>query len=121
MYLSENFLLKEFTCRCGRGECDAPKRPHPALIERLEELRSLWGKPLVINSGIRCDWWNAFWKGAPKSQHILGKAADIRVKDKRQAQTLASLAEQVGFKGIGVGETKLHLDVRAGKPAKWEY
>lgn len=43
----------------------------------LQPLRSVFGKPLHINSGYRCPALNKALKGAKNSQHIKGQAADI--------------------------------------------
>jgi len=119
--LSEHFTAAEFTCRCQNPKCPAQKRPHPALVERLEELRTLWGRPIWIISGIRCVDYNKTVGGAPASQHLLGKAADIKTENENEVRALAALAERVGFKGIGTGKRKLHVDVRAGRRARWTY
>lgn len=49
-----------------------------ALVDNiLDPLRSAWGKPIVINSGFRCDKLNRAVGGASGSQHKTGEAADI--------------------------------------------
>lgn len=45
----------------------------------LQPLRDKLGKPIIINSGYRCQKLNAAVKGAANSQHLAGQAADIRV------------------------------------------
>lgn len=47
----------------------------------LQPLRDKLGKPIIINSGYRCKALNShpLIKGANNSQHLTGKAADIRV------------------------------------------
>lgn len=48
------------------------------LIERvLDHIRSLYGKPIYVNSGFRCPTLNKVVGGAKNSQHLEGKAADI--------------------------------------------
>ena len=50
-----------------------------ALVDKvLDPLRTLWGKPLIVNSGYRCPTLNKVLKGSSKtSQHMSGQAADI--------------------------------------------
>lgn len=50
-----------------------------ALVDNvLDPLRTLWGKPLIVNSGYRCPALNKVLKGSSKtSQHMSGQAADI--------------------------------------------
>lgn len=57
-----------------------------ALIENvLDPLRKLWGMPIIVTSGYRCEKLNKVVKGATNSQHMKGQAADIRtVSDSRQ-------------------------------------
>lgn len=44
----------------------------------LDPLREAWGTPIGVNSGYRCYTLNQLVGGAKKSQHLSGKAADIR-------------------------------------------
>lgn len=44
----------------------------------LDPLREAYGKPIVVNSGYRCEKLNKLVGGAKKSQHLTGQAADIR-------------------------------------------
>lgn len=116
--LSEHFSEDEFRCRCcGK----LPERGmNPELIERLELLRALVGRPLVPNSGYRCSRHNAEVGGAANSQHMKGTAADILAAG-IGVEELARAAEKVGFRGIGRYKRKgfVHVDVRSRK-ARWE-
>lgn len=110
------FRLEEFDCRCGRPDCDA--EPLDALfLAKLNTLRELWGRPLLVTSGRRCKFWNAHVGGAVGSQHVLGKAADLRVESRVEADLLAELASKVGFGGIGIYATWVHVDV--GPRRRW--
>lgn len=93
----------------------------PELVAKLEELRALWGGKIWIISGNRCPEHNKKVGGTGGSQHLWGRAADLKVENANEAKALAALAERVGFKGIGVGKRRLHVDVRSGKRARWEY
>lgn len=57
-----------------------------ALIENvLDPLRKIWGMPIIVTSGYRCEKLNKVVRGATNSQHVKGQAADIRtVSDSRQ-------------------------------------
>jgi hypothetical protein len=56
----------------------AQKMNMEKLIERvLDPIRSLYGKPIYVNSGFRCPTLNKVVGGAKNSQHLEGKAADI--------------------------------------------
>ena len=47
-------------------------------IEQLDELRRLYGKPIIITSGYRCPELNKAVGGKPNSQHVKGQAADLK-------------------------------------------
>lgn len=111
--LSAHFRRSEFaTC----DECH-PTVVSMDLVRKLEALRTLVGnKPLRIVSGFRCPPCNARKGGAPKSQHLYGKAADIPAGYATVAQ-----AKTAGFTGIGSkGRWAIHVDVRPHQ-ARWTY
>lgn len=45
----------------------------------LDPIRELYGKPIIINSGFRCEELNKAVKGTSTSHHKLGLAADMTV------------------------------------------
>jgi uncharacterized protein YcbK (DUF882 family) len=116
--LSEHFSRREFECK-GHGH--RGHRAHAVfvsahLVQHLEKLRAIVGKPLRILSGHRCAWWNARVGGARASQHVRGTAADIP-----QGYATVAQAEQAGFVGIGIkAGSAVHVDLR-DKPARWHY
>lgn len=95
-----------------------------SLIIGIRELELLAGFNLEITSGYRCRKHNAAVKGAPNSQHMLGLAVDIvRPRSLIDPKALASfwiLGQKCGFRGLGIGETFLHLDQRKTL-AVWKY
>lgn len=66
------------------------------VLEVLQPLRDVWGAPLHINSGYRCQELNAYVGGQPSSQHLKGEACDIKTGDEMQSYRLASVAKQLG-------------------------
>lgn len=115
--LSKNFSHKEFACHDGCGFDD----PDSRLVEALQRLRDMIGSPLIVVSGCRCAHHNAEVGGAGGSQHLLGKAADIKSSTLTPLE-LKSYAVQIpAFRdgGIGLYQTWLHVDVRRGA-ARWE-
>jgi len=89
---------------------------------KLEELRRAIGnRPIIINSGYRCPTHNKKVGGAKNSQHLYGKAADIRVNG-MNPRTLEKYADTVfanGGVGMG-GQNFVHVDTR-GHRARWRY
>lgn len=102
------FRLVEFRCRCNRLGCDA-KPMDLDFLKLLNQLREAWAFEMIIASGARCAVHNAEVGGAPDSMHLLGKAADIKANP-TSAKAIASLAAKMGFGGIGVGKSLIHLD-----------
>lgn len=119
--LSKNFSKKEFKCKDGCGFDEV----NPKLIEALEELRTLLCVPLQITSGCRCESHNKMVRGSPKSQHVFGNAADIRIPAGHTADSVIAAAEKVeAFNKGGIGRYKnkniVHVDVRpSGGPSRW--
>ncbi len=59
------------------------------LIEAvLDPLREWYSKPIIVNSGYRCEALNKAIGGAKSSQHMLGEAADITVGSKEENEKL---------------------------------
>lgn len=114
--ISVHFYRHEFVCHCcGAFQLDEK------LLEGLEALRSIANAPVVVLCGYRCPEHNRRVAGRPGSQHLLGKAADIRIA-RMGLQAMYELAVRVApfaNGGIGVYDRDfLHVDVRAQK-ARW--
>lgn len=114
--ISEHFSDKELACHhCGVNECTQP------LVDGLEELRTVIGRPVIVDDAYRCPVHNAEVGGVAHSQHELGNAADIRVEGMTARQLYAAAAKIPAFHGFGVSEGDyIHVDVRE-TPAKWCY
>lgn len=113
--LSEHFRLSEFRCNDGSTIILV----HPALVDLLEAVRAKASQKfglvtITINSAYRTVAYNKSIGGAPRSQHIKGMAADIKVKHNgRQIPPadVARVAEGFDPGGIGTYRTFTHLDV----------
>lgn len=108
-----NFTPQEIACK-GDGliRVDIPS------MDALQRLRTLIGKPLIINSGYRSAAYNKKVGGAPKSQHLLGKAFDIRITKDVSRETIHKFAHGAGFNGIGDYDTFVHVDT--GPQRYWD-
>lgn len=62
-------------------------------LKVLQPLRDLYGKPMTINSGYRCEELNDLVGGVPTSQHRKGEAADIKTGNHTETYRLARLAK----------------------------
>ena len=118
--VGEYFTIKEFDCRCEQEYCPArPIVPHADLIRRLDQLRAVLGRPVVITSGIRCPEWNFRKGGKPDSTHLTGMAADLSCPDSSQRWRMLKAAMDMDlFVRVGVGDTFIHVDVDPDKPQR---
>jgi uncharacterized protein YcbK (DUF882 family) len=119
--VSQHFDAAEFSCRCRRADCDAPREVHPDLPRALEVLRErCGGRPVGITSGIRCAFWNAKVGGSQGSLHLRGAAADVHVAGMSPVE-VRRVAERIpNIGGIGLYDTWLHIDVRRGGRTTWD-
>ncbi len=108
-----HFQPKEFACHhCGKVHIN------PKLIPMLENLRfSLGNKPIIITSGYRCPLHNREVDGAKHSQHLQGRAVDIKVKGIFPKE-VARVAKNVGFTWTKTYSGWTHIDIREIKLAK---
>lgn len=114
--LSKNFKLSELACK-GSGCCSKVMWA-PELIERLQWIRDKCKKPIVINSGYRCQTHNNRVGGVASSKHLYGMAADLAVPRGMGLDEFAALAESAGFRGVlkYTGSCFIHVDLRETKP-----
>lgn len=116
--LYKYFDESEFACKeTGRNEIK------PELIHMLDELRERCGFPFVITSGYRDPTHSAERnKSFPRlGTHVQGIAADIAVSDGTQRYKIVQEAHNMGFGGIGVAKSFVHVDMRTGTPVMWTY
>ena len=120
--LAPDFKVRELRCRDGTDTVMVDE----ALTVVLQCIREHFGKAVTITSGYRTAAHNAAVGGAKSSQHLLGRAADIRVQGV-SVEDVAAYAESLmpGWGGVGrypvkVGRTTgwVHVDTRANK-SRW--
>ena len=93
------------------------------LAENLQILREELGKPIRVISGYRTPAYNRRIKGAQRSQHMLAKAADIKVTGMTPTEVKEVIvklikAGKMKSGGVGLYKTFTHYDVR-GRNARW--
>ena len=121
--ITTNFSLEEFKCKDGS---EIPNDVLPNIIElvnNLQVLRDAIGKSITINSGYRSPKYNAKIGGVKDSQHVKGKASDLRVSGmtpKELAEVIEELIKRKKMKegGIGIYPNFTHYDIR-GTKARW--
>ena len=113
--LSTNFKVREFACSDGSD----PIFIDSNLVNVLQKIRTHFGKSVTITSAYRTPGRNKAVGGQTYSQHLYGKAADIKVKGVAP-KTVAAYANTLLPKsgGIGTYNSFVHVDVRKTK-ARW--
>ena len=120
--LAPDFKVRELRCREGSDTVMVDE----TLTVVLQCIREHFGKPVTITSGYRTAAHNAAVGGAKSSQHLLGRAADIRVQGV-SVEDVAAYAESLmpDWGGVGRYPVKagratgwVHVDTRAEK-ARW--
>ena len=120
--LAPDFKVRELRCKDGTDTVMVDE----TLTVVLQCIREHFGKPVTITSGYRTAAHNAAVGGAKSSQHLLGRAADIRVEDV-SVEDAAAYAESLmpDWGGVGRYPVKtgratgwVHVDTRADK-ARW--
>jgi uncharacterized protein YcbK (DUF882 family) len=115
MWLFPNFTRDEFACGCGCGFDDID----PLIVSTLQRLRDEVQRPVIVNSGCRCKSHNAAVKGSKSSQHLRGKAADIKIEGLTSIQIIDVIRRlyldgeiYVGYV-YAINGASVHVDVRA--------
>jgi len=100
-------------CSCGADKISS------VLIEKLQKVRNIIGRPIIITSGVRCEFYNASIKASMNSSHIpdkhgIGNAVDIACTNSKDRYEVVELAQKF-FKRIGISGGQcggfVHLDV----------
>jgi len=120
-WASPYFQRSEFACSCGCGFDTVDYE----LLKCLEYIREHFDRPVRITSGCRCLKHNAAVGGAMPdadgtggSQHLVGRAADIRV-DGIDPQFVYELADNMEVGGLGEYSSWTHIDTRTDARARW--
>lgn len=95
----------------------------PEFIAMLDQLREQCGFPFTITSGYRSVEHTAE-RNKPKGKkgtHTQGIAADIAVANGQQRMIIVKKALEMGFGGIGVAKSFVHVDMRTTTPVMWTY
>lgn len=117
MYESKHFKASELL---PHGYSDISVMD-PLLLETIDEAREILGVPCTVNADGRqfCGWRPQNCSvGAPKSQHKLGKAADLHPKGMTAEEARKKIREAVAqgklrhLGGMELDVSWLHLDVR---------
>ena len=104
-YVRPHFKISEFMCPCcNKVVLDS------ALVEKLEQLRAIFNKPIIVTSGYRCKNYNKKVGGYYRSRHLKGDAADVKVLYVDYSDYVKAAIEI--FPRVGVYHEKfIHVDL----------
>lgn len=121
--LTENFSINEFHCKDGTPVPSELFANIKELAENLQKIRDFIGIPILILSAYRSPKHNKKVGGAKNSQHLQGKAADLKtkLKPKDLYNIILDLIDKGVIKegGVGLYDTFVHYDIR-GVKARWQ-
>lgn len=118
----EYFDKAEFACKCGGRYCNGyPADIDMTMVKYADEIRRRIGKPLSVNSGLRCPIHNMNEGGVSDSQHLCGTAVDLGcpfggVTPAKMAEIAEDVMDHGG--GIGIYSWGIHIDTRKTK-SRW--
>ena len=110
------FTRKEFDCQqTGENEMQ------DEFIHSLDALRHECGFSFRITSGYRSPSHSIEARKATPGTHAQGIAADIGTADGSERYIIVKNAMAMGFSGIGIHKTFVHVDTRTTTPVVWTY
>jgi uncharacterized protein YcbK (DUF882 family) len=119
--LSDHFVAREFAARrVGSRRSRVPyARISVALVEGLEAVRGALGRPVEIVEAYRYPALNRARRGAPRSQHLTGRAAVIRCAGVGPLDVASAVLDRLGpHIGLGLRRDGVHVDLR-GAQSLW--
>lgn len=123
--VSRYFTVQEVTNHDTRRfpQRDDIKQNIFTLAQKLDELREAWGSPILVTSWYRPPLINRAVGGARNSQHLYGKAVDIKPTQGNLydfQHWLDTITWANNALGYGAPKGFVHLDLRPGK-IRWNY
>lgn len=125
MKLTKNFSKVEFDSKDGAEMPEDVFENVKELAKNLQVIRDNINEAIHINSGYRSPEHNKKVGGAPKSQHLLGKAADLKtygIAPQVLYKIILNLIEdgKISQGGVGLYNSFVHYDIR-GVEARWSF
>ncbi|AYG44235.1 peptidase M15 [Pseudomonas sp. Leaf58] len=127
MLITPHFTLNEMTVSqlaAREGLDNTPLAEARANLQllccALEQVRALFGEPIIVSSGYRSARVNQLIGGAPNSQHLHGLAADFTVMEVSPRETMRRITEStVPFDQLILEfDSWVHLSVTRGTPRR---
>lgn len=123
--LRRSFAVRELRCPCGCGYGLELEDYEEVMLDGIQAMRDRVGRPLGVNSALRCPIHNAAVGGVPRSTHQRALAVDFGTASTFERRELVDAAVELEVPGIGVARGFIHCDWdRSGlvpRPGIWSY
>ncbi len=109
------FKKEEFKCRCAGKHCNGfPAEPTARLVRLADKVRTHFGAPAIVSSGVRCESHNTKVGGVANSRHKSGKAMDFCIRGKSAQEVLAYVKSlpEVRYAYAIENSSYIHMDVQ---------
>lgn len=127
MLITPHFALEELIASQIAARAGLDNTPTPEVLgnlrllcQVLEQVRGIFGRPVIVSSGYRSEAVNMRVGGAPGSQHVKGLAADFTVLgiDSREVVRQVSQTDLAFDQLILEFDSWVHLSVSAAVPRR---
>jgi zinc D-Ala-D-Ala carboxypeptidase len=108
-----NFSPRELACK-GTGRLLLDE----VAVAKLQELRDLIGRPIILTSAYRSPEYNKKVGGAKYSMHMQGCAFDVNMAN-HNPQEFEIAARKVGFRGFGYYPKSGFMHIDLGRERTW--
>lgn len=107
----KHFKKSEFKCKCGK--CGGfPVDPKEKLLLAAEKVRTNFGKPVFVTSGVRCEAHNKNVGGVSNSRHLSGKAMDFSISGMSAALVLPYVQSLPEIRyAYAIDSQHVHMDI----------
>jgi zinc D-Ala-D-Ala carboxypeptidase len=114
--MTEHFTRAELTCKCGCGML-----PELGFMVKVEKLRTMYSRPLVVSSAARCPKYNmAVSKTGQDGPHTTGRAIDFSIYGAEALHLVKIVTSTALFTGLGINQKGpdrfVHVDDLPGGP-----
>ena len=103
----KHFKISEFD---SPDEVGSGERMDANVLQMIDQARTIFGKPIRVNSGVRTIAQNDKVGGSKSSSHLKGYAIDVSCDNSADRFRLIEILLLVGFNRLGIAKTLIHVD-----------
>ena len=103
----KHFKISEFD---SPDEVGSGERMDADVLQMIDQARTIFGKPIRVNSGVRSVAQNDRIGRSKSSSHLKGYAIDVSCDNSADRFRLIEILLLVGFNRLGIAKTFIHVD-----------